>query len=56
MRETKGQTGIKPIDMKKYSSRRGGWWEEKAQKDSTERSIKIQMQEGERDKYRQADR
>lgn len=36
MRETKGQTGIKPIDMKEYSSQRAVRWEGKAQKDKNE--------------------
>lgn len=33
VRETKGQMGIKPIDVKKYSSQRAARWEDKAQKD-----------------------
>ena len=56
MRETKGQTGIKPADMKGCSSQRAGRWEEKAQKDKTERSIEIQMHQRKKQKYRQADR
>lgn len=35
---------MKPTDVKKYSSQRGIWWEEKTQKDIRERERSIQMQ------------
>lgn len=43
MRETKGQTGIKPIDMKNTVAREEYGGKKKAQKDNAERSIEIQM-------------